>query len=106
MTKYREILRRHSLGFSQQNIAYSCGASKKTVNKVLKQARDKGLCWPLNDQQTDEILAKLLFAEQDKPSDASKKRMPDFNYIRATASARSFCGRSIWRNAAKPGRSR
>ena len=38
MTKYREILRLHSLGFSQQNIAYSSNVSKKTVHKVLKRA--------------------------------------------------------------------
>ena len=36
MTKYREILRLHSMNLSQVNIAASCGVSKKTVNKVLK----------------------------------------------------------------------
>ena len=36
MTKYREILRLHSLGLSQKDIAGSCNVSKKTVNKVLK----------------------------------------------------------------------
>lgn len=96
MTKYREILRLHSLGFSQQNIAYSCGASKKTVNKVLRQARDKGVCWPLSDQQTDEILAKLLLAEQNKPSDASKKRMPDFNYIRKELLRNGVSKKLLW----------
>ena len=40
MTKYREILRLSSLGLSQQNIADSCGVSKKTVNRVLKRAKE------------------------------------------------------------------
>ena len=42
MTKYREIIRLASLNLSQTNIALSCGVSKKTVNKVLKAAREKG----------------------------------------------------------------
>ena len=40
MTKYREILRLSNLGLSQQNIADSCGVSKKTVNRVLKKAKE------------------------------------------------------------------
>lgn len=47
MTKYREIIRLASLSLSQTNIALSCGVSKKTVNKVLKAAREKGISWPL-----------------------------------------------------------
>ena len=35
MTKYREILRLKSLGFSERNIAHSCGVSRNTVAKVL-----------------------------------------------------------------------
>ncbi|BCZ28077.1 hypothetical protein Lac2_12100 [Claveliimonas bilis] len=31
MTKYREILRLKSLGFSERNIAHSCGVSRNTV---------------------------------------------------------------------------
>ena len=34
MTKYREILRLKSLGFSVRNIAQNCGVSKNTVAKV------------------------------------------------------------------------
>ena len=39
MTNYREILRLSALGLSQQSIAQSCNASKRTVNTVLKAAR-------------------------------------------------------------------
>lgn len=82
MTKYREILRLHSLGFSQQNIAYSCSVSKKTVNIVLKKAKEKNISWPLDDSQTDEVLAGILFPAKGKHSDTFTKRMPDFVYIR------------------------
>ena len=47
MTKYREIIRLAELGLSQTNIALSCNASKTTVNKVLKAAREQNLTWPL-----------------------------------------------------------
>ena len=40
MTKYREILRLKSLGFSERNIAQSCGVSRNTVAKVLKKAAE------------------------------------------------------------------
>lgn len=38
MTKYREILRLKSLGFSERNIAQSAGVSRNTVSKVLNRA--------------------------------------------------------------------
>ena len=41
MTKYREILRLKSLGFSERNIAQSCGVSRNTVAKVLKKTSGK-----------------------------------------------------------------
>ena len=43
MTKYQEILRLHSLNLSQQTIADSCSVSKKTVNSVLKKAKEKNV---------------------------------------------------------------
>ena len=57
MTKYREILRLHSLHLSQQSIADSCSVSKKTVNSVLKKAKELNISWPLGKNQTDEVLA-------------------------------------------------
>lgn len=56
MTKYREIIRLASLNLSQTNIALSCGVSKKTVNKVLKATRERGISWPLNPNQTDAVI--------------------------------------------------
>ena len=38
MTQYREILRLKSLGFSNRNMAHSCGVSRNTVAKVTKKA--------------------------------------------------------------------
>ena len=81
MTKYREILRLSNLGLSQQNIADSCSVSKKTVNRVLKKAKELNISWPLDANDTDEVLAERLFPSSSK-SMASNKRMPDFAHIR------------------------
>ena len=80
MTKYREILRLASLGLSQQSIADSCGVSKKTVNRVLKRAKEIEICWPLDANETDVVLAERLFPSTRKQA-ISGKKMPDFNYI-------------------------
>lgn len=79
MTKYREILRLKSLGFSERNIAQSCGVSRNTVAKVLKKATEMRLSWPLDFDMTDSTLEELMFP---KEKSATNKRMPDFDYIR------------------------
>ena len=82
MTNYREILRLSALGLSQQSIAQSCNASKRTVNNVLKAARRENISWPLDNDQTNVVLAALLFPAADKQETATNKRMPDFEHIR------------------------
>ena len=60
MTKYREILRLKSLGFSERNIAQSCcGVSRNTVAKVLKKAAEIKLSWPLDFDMTDSALERV-----------------------------------------------
>ena len=80
MIKYREILRLASLGLSQQSIADSSGVSKKTVNRVLKRAKELNISWPLDANETDAVLADRLFPSAPKQV-PSNKRMPDFAYI-------------------------
>lgn len=80
MTKYREILRLHSMNLSQMNIAASCSVSKKTVNKAVKAANEAGISWPLDDSLTEDVLRQKLFPKAPKPS--STKQMPDFDHIR------------------------
>ncbi len=79
MTKYREILRLKSLGFSERSIAHSCGVSRNTVAKVGKKAAEIKLSWPLNHDMTDSTLEEMLFP---KTKSATNKRMPDYDYIR------------------------
>ena len=79
MTKYREILRLKSLGFSERNIAHSCGVSRNTVAKVTKKATEMNLSWPLDFDMTGSVLEELLFP---KNKSATDRQMPDFVYIR------------------------
>jgi len=96
MTKYREILRLHSLGFSQQNIAYSCSVSKKTVNSVLKQAKEIGISWPLEDNQTDAVLADILYPARSQRSAMRPKRMPDLAHIRKELLRNGVSKKLLW----------
>ena len=79
MTKYREILRLSGLGLSQQNIADSCNVSKKTVNRVLKRAKELDISLPLDESDTDAVLAEKFFPSANQVT--SNKRMPDYDYI-------------------------
>ena len=94
MTKYREILRLSSLNLSQQNIADSCNVSKKTVNRVLKRAKELGISWPLDANETDAVLAEKFFpsAKQVKTT----KRMPDYDYIRKELLRNGVSKKLLW----------
>ena len=66
MTKYREIIRlaQPDLHLSQEQIAASCNASKGTVNKVLKAAKEHQLTWPLPESYTDQVIAENFSGEE------------------------------------------
>ena len=68
MTKYREIIRLAGLGLSQTNIALSCNASKTTVNKVLKAAREQNLTWPLDPKTNRSSPLWIAFPEPESQS--------------------------------------
>jgi hypothetical protein len=66
MTKYREILRLKSLGFSDRNIARNCSVLRNTVRRVNDRTNELSISWPLDFDMTDGALKELLF-----PSDKS-----------------------------------
>jgi hypothetical protein len=80
MTKYCEISGLRSLEFSQQNIAYSCNVSMKTVNRVIRRANELNIFWPLNEAQTNVVLEGIIFPQKNQRTDVSK-RTPKFSYI-------------------------
>ena len=53
MTDYREIIRLHSLKFSNVAIANSLCCSRNTVSEVLKLAETHSLEWPIPETLTN-----------------------------------------------------
>ena len=94
MTKYREILRLCSLGLSQQSIADSCGVSKKTVNRVLKRAKELNIHWPLDENDTDAALAAKFFPSSRQ--EASTRAMPNFEHIRKELMHNGVSKKLLW----------
>ena len=94
MTKYREILRLKSLGLSQQSIADSCNVSKKTVNRVLKRARELNISWPLDKSDTDAVLAEMFFSSTKQVR--SNKRMPDYDYVHKELLRNGVSKKLLW----------
>ena len=93
MTKYREILRLASLGFSNRSIALSVPCSRNTIAKVLKMAQELKLCWPLQDNQTDEVLEKLFYPQL---NNRPQKREPDYDYIRKELLRNGVSKKLLW----------
>ena len=60
MTRYREIMRLHSLGQPNTRIAVAAGCSRSTVGRVLKAFAEAGLEWPLPDEMGDDALARIV----------------------------------------------
>ena len=79
MTKYREILRLHSLGINQTGIAESCGCSRKTVRKVVNRSKELEVKWPLKAEATDAELEKQFFPEKSTKEPSHKH--PDYEHI-------------------------
>lgn len=78
MTNYREILRLSSQGISQRSIAASCACSRNTVAKVLNQAQELDVAWPLQEGMSDANLRKLFSPEA---RIQSLRRHPDCEHI-------------------------
>lgn len=93
MTRYREILRLSSLGFSNRNIALNIPCSRNTVAKVLKRAQELDIAWSLEDNQTDEVLEGVFYPKQ---CDRSQKRMPDYDYIRKELLRNGVSKKLLW----------
>ena len=60
MTNYREILRLHSLGYSQRSIESSVRSSHQTVKFALERAKELNISWPIDDDITNEMLDEMF----------------------------------------------
>lgn len=96
MTKYREILRLKSLGFSERAIATNCHVSRNTVAKVLSKAKELNISWPLeNTNMTDADLENIMFPKSITTT-SSDRRMPDYEHIRKELLRNGVTKKLLW----------
>jgi transposase len=81
MRKLKEVLRLHSLGLSQHQIARSCSISQSTVHDCLSAAQAAGLKWPLPENWGDQQIEQALFPNRPAPAVWRKHPEPDWTQI-------------------------
>ena len=80
MRKIKEVLRLHSLGLAQRQIARSCSIGQSTVSEYLKAAAAAGLRWPEVSDWDEARLAGTLPKAPAQPK-VSRPPEPDFAAI-------------------------
>src|SRR5258708_28032122 len=78
MRKIGEVLRLHSLGLSQRQIAASCAVGQATVSEYLKAAEAAGLKWPDVADWGDDQLLEAATPSREKP--VARKQAPEPDY--------------------------
>jgi transposase len=71
MRKLKEVLRLHSLGMSQHQIARSCLVSQSTVHEYVSAAQSAGVKWPLPEEWDDRKTGETLFPQRPAPEVSS-----------------------------------
>jgi transposase len=81
MRKLKEVLRLHSLGLSQHQIAGSCSISQSTVCEYLSAAQAAGVSWPLPENWDDQQIEQKLFPQRPAPAVWRKHAEPGWTKI-------------------------
>jgi transposase len=81
MRKLKEVLRLHSLGLSQHQIARSCSISQSTVHEYLSVAQAAGVTWPAPENWDDQQIERTLFPQRPAPAIWRKHPEPDWTQI-------------------------
>jgi transposase len=82
MRKLKEVLRLHSLGLKQQQIARSCLIAQSTVHQYLKAAAAAGVSWPLPPDWDERRLEEVVSGASRPTAAWRKTDTPDFAAIR------------------------
>ena len=82
MRKLKEVLRLHSLGLKQQQIARSCLIAQSTVHQYLKAAAAAGVSWPLPPDWDERRLEEVVSGAPRSSVAWHKTATPDFGSIR------------------------
>lgn len=79
--KLKEVLRLHSLGLKQRQIARSCSVAQSTVHEYLKAAAAAGVSWPVPPEWDDQQLEAAIFNTPLPAAGWNKNPLPDFAAI-------------------------
>src|ERR1039457_274942 len=82
MRKIKEVLRLHSLGLAQRQIATSCAVGQATVSEYLKTAEAAGLRWPDIAEWSEDQVIQAVAPSREKPGHRSQSPEPDYGDIR------------------------
>lgn len=97
MRKLKEVLRLHSLGLKQQQIARSCSIAQSTVHGYLKAAAAAGVSWPLPADCDDRRLKEALSGKVRPATVWRKGPTPEFAAIRQQLQAhRNLTLQLLW----------
>lgn len=83
MRKIKEVLRLHSQGLAQRQIARSCSISQSTVSAYVKAAEAAGIRFADVAGWDDTQLASALLPAPVAPLTTERHPVPDFAAIRA-----------------------
>ena len=78
MRKIKEVLRLHSLGLSQRQIAVSCAVGQATVSEYLKAAKAAGLKWPDIAEWGEDQLTGTVAPSRGRPDHKKPSPEPDY----------------------------
>jgi transposase len=78
MRKIKEVLRLHSLGLAQRQIARSCSIGQSTVSEYLKAAESARLGWPEVADWDEARLAAALIRKAPARPEQDQRPPPDF----------------------------
>ncbi len=81
MRKLKEVLRLHSLGLSQHQIARSCSLSQSTIHEYMSAAQAAGVKWPMPEDWGDQEIERRLFPNRPAPAVWRKHAEPDWTQI-------------------------
>ena len=81
MRKLKEVLRLHSLGMSQHQIARSCTLSQSTVPEYLSAAQAAGVKWPAPENWGDQQIEQALVPQRPGPAVWRKHPEPNWSQI-------------------------
>ena len=93
MTNYKEILRLHSLGINNSQIAAALGCSRTTVITVQQRADEKGLAHQKASAMSNKEVSRHLF-----PDESGKPvfKMPDYVYIHREMAKSGMTLQLLW----------